>query len=122
MKLRRPEVTWASLAEEDPGRPALPAELICELEVEAKYAGYVKQAMAAWTRKVDEHEGWKIPAGFSFAAVRGLSREAVEKLELARPDTVGHARSIPGLTPAAMSLLLVALKAHSPLPLGRGSG
>ncbi|MFZ5444779.1 MAG: tRNA uridine-5-carboxymethylaminomethyl(34) synthesis enzyme MnmG [Myxococcota bacterium] len=109
-KLRRPEVTWASLAPEDTGRPALPEELISEVEVEAKYAGYVKQAQAAWTRKLEQHDDWQIPGGFSFASVRGLSREAVEKLELARPDTVGHARRIPGLTPAAMSLLLVALK------------
>lgn len=110
-RLRRPEVTYALLADEDVGRPALSEDLAAEVEVEAKYAGYVKQANAAWTRKVEAHDAWKIPSGFSFAAVRGLSREAIEKLERTRPETVGHARRIPGLTPAAMSLLLVALRA-----------
>ncbi len=110
-KLRRPEVTYASLAGEDDGRPALSEDVATEVEVEAKYAGYVKQSQVAWTRKVDAHDGWKIPAGFSFAAVRGLSREAAEKLERARPESVGHARRIPGVTPAALSLLLVALRA-----------
>jgi tRNA uridine 5-carboxymethylaminomethyl modification enzyme len=109
-RLRRPEVTYASLASEDAERPALPDDLASEVEVEAKYAGYVKQAMAAWTRKTEAHDAWRIPAAFSFGAVRGLSREAIEKLERLRPDTVGQARRIPGLTPAAMSLLLVALR------------
>ncbi len=110
-KLRRPEVTYASLAAEDVHRPALPEDLCAEVEVEAKYAGYVKQAQTTWTRKVESHDAWRIPEGFRYAEVRGLSREAVEKLELVRPDTVGHARRVQGLTPAAMSLLLVALRA-----------
>lgn len=112
-KLRRTEVTYASLASEDSGRPELDDEVAAEVEVEAKYAGYVKQANAAWTRKGDVHDAWKIPEAFSFAAVRGLSAEAIEKLQRAQPDTVGHARRIPGLTPAAMSLLLVALRRAS---------
>ncbi|MGV3624544.1 MAG: tRNA uridine-5-carboxymethylaminomethyl(34) synthesis enzyme MnmG [Archangium sp.] len=112
-KLRRTEVTYASLASEDSGRPELDDEVAAEVEVEAKYAGYVKQANAAWTRKGDVHDAWKIPEAFSFATVRGLSAEAVEKLQRAQPDTVGHARRIPGLTPAAVSLLLVALRRHS---------
>jgi len=125
VKLRRTEVTYASLAAEDVDRPALPEDLCAEVEVEAKYAGYVKQAQTTWTRRSDAHDAWKIPAGFRFSEVRGLSREVMEKLEHARPDTVGHARRIPGITPAAMSLLLVALKNHDqfPSPLqGRGSG
>ncbi len=113
VKLRRTEVTYASLSSEDVNRPALPDDVVAEVEVEAKYAGYVKQANAAWTRKGDVHDTWKIPQEFRFASVRGLSSEAVEKLERARPDTVGHARRISGLTPAAMSLLLVALRRQS---------
>lgn len=109
-KLRRTEVTYASLAAEDLNRPPLPAEVTAEVEVEAKYAGYIRQANAAWTRKGDVHDGWQIPESFRFSTVRGLSSEAVEKLERTRPGTVGHARRIPGLTPAAVSLLLVALR------------
>lgn len=109
-KLRRPEVTYAGLAAEDPGRPTLPAEVQDEVEVEAKYAGYVKQANAAWTRRVEAHDGWRIPADFGFDGVPGLSAEVREKLERARPATVGHARRLPGVTPAAVSLVLVHLK------------
>lgn len=114
VKLRRPEVTYASLAGEDPDRPPLPPDICDEVEVEARYAGYVKQAQAAWNRRAELHDAWRIPPGFSFASVRGLSNEAVDKLERARPETVGHARRLPGLTPAAVSLLLVALRREAP--------
>lgn len=109
-KLRRPEVTYASLAAADGGRPALPDEVCSEVEVEVKYAGYVRMAQASWNRRSDTHDGWKIPSGFRFREVRGLGAEAVEKLERVQPDTVGHARKISGLTPAAVSLLLIALR------------
>ena len=55
------------------------------------------------------HEDTRIPEGFDYAAVRGLSAEARQKLERVRPQTVGQAQRIPGLTPAAVSLLLVHL-------------
>ncbi|MDP3154785.1 MAG: tRNA uridine-5-carboxymethylaminomethyl(34) synthesis enzyme MnmG [Archangium sp.] len=109
-KLKRTEVTYASLAAEDPQRPALPAEVCAEVEVEVKYAGYVRMAQTSWNRRSDTHDAWKIPSGFRFREVRGLGAEAVEKLEQAQPDTVGHARRISGLTPAAVSLLLIALR------------
>lgn len=111
--LRRTEVTYASLAAEDPQRPPLPPDLCAEVEVEVKYAGYVRMAQTSWLRKPEAHDGWKIPSGFLFREVRGLGAEAVEKLERAQPDTVGHARRISGLTPAAVSLLLIALRRHS---------
>ena len=75
-----------------------------------KYAGYVRMAQTSWNRRSDTHDAWKIPSGFVFREVRGLGAEAVEKLEQAKPDTVGHARRISGLTPAAVSLLLIALR------------
>ncbi|MDP2275148.1 MAG: tRNA uridine-5-carboxymethylaminomethyl(34) synthesis enzyme MnmG [Archangium sp.] len=112
-KLKRTEVTYASLAAEDPQRPALPAEVCAEVEVEVKYAGYVRMAQTSWNRRSDTHDAWKIPSGFRFREVRGLGAEAVEKLEQAQPDTVGHARRISGLTPAAVSLLLIALRRSS---------
>jgi tRNA uridine 5-carboxymethylaminomethyl modification enzyme len=110
-KLRRPEVTYASLAPVDGQRPALPPEVCAEVEIEAKYAGYVRQARVAWNRRDGAHDAWRIPDGFVFETVRGLSREAVERLDRGRPPTVGHARRIPGVTPAAMAVLLVALRA-----------
>ena len=61
-------------------------------------------------RSVSASEGWTIPSGLHFGAIRGLSREAAEKLESRRPETVGQARRIPGVTPAALSLLLIHLR------------
>jgi tRNA uridine 5-carboxymethylaminomethyl modification enzyme len=110
-RLKRPEVTYAALAAERPeGWPALPADVVEEVEVEVKYEGYIAQAARAAAREAEAWDGWAIPADFVFTEVRGLSSEAVEKLEKHRPATVGQARRIPGLTPAALSLVLVALK------------
>jgi tRNA uridine 5-carboxymethylaminomethyl modification enzyme len=104
--LRRPEVRYAGLV---PGSP-LPPEDQEEVETEAKYAGYIAQAEAAWFRRSEATDTWRIPDGFRFHAVRGLSAEASERLEKARPQTVGQARRLPGMTPAAVGLLLVHLK------------
>ena len=109
-RLRRPGVTYQSLVADDPGRPALAAELCEEVETDAKYAGYIKQANAAWTRRADDHDGWVIPRELAWGAVPGLSREAQEKLGRLKPSTVGQARRVPGVTPAAVSLLLVHLR------------
>ncbi|MBK7857310.1 MAG: tRNA uridine-5-carboxymethylaminomethyl(34) synthesis enzyme MnmG [Archangiaceae bacterium] len=104
--LRRPEVSYASLVPASP----LPSVDQDEVETEAKYAGYIAQAEAAWFRRSEESDAWRIPSSFRFAEVRGLSTEATERLEKARPETVGHAKRLPGMTPAAVGLLLVHLK------------
>ncbi len=110
-RLKRPEVDYASLAAERPeGWPALPADVVEEVEVEVKYEGYVLMAERAAAREAEAWDGWRIPGDFTYGRVVGLSAEAVEKLEKHRPSTVGQARRIPGLTPAALSLVLVALK------------
>jgi tRNA uridine 5-carboxymethylaminomethyl modification enzyme len=108
--LRRPDASYASLAAVDPARPVLPADVTEEVEVEVKYAGYIQQQDRAAARGADFSDGWKIPFGFAFGSVRGLSAEAREKLSRHRPATVGQARRIPGLTAAAVSLLLVHLR------------
>lgn len=112
--LRRPGASYAALVADDPERPVLDAELADEVETEAKYAGYVRQANAAWTRRVDDHDRWQIPPGFAWAEVPGLSTEAREKLARLAPTTVGQARRVPGVTPAAVSLLLVHLRRTAP--------
>ncbi len=109
-RLKRPEVSYALLAAEAPEWPRLPSEVTEEVEVEVKYEGYIAQAERAAAREAEAWDGWIIPADFRFNEVRGLSAEAAEKLMAHRPGTVGQARRIPGLTPAAMSLVLVALK------------
>ena len=108
--LRRPEVTYAALGEKDAARPALPPDVVEEVEVEIKYEGYIAQHERALARGADAWDGWRIPEGLAFESIRGLSKEAVEKLSRHRPATVGQARRLPGLTEAAISLLLIHLK------------
>ncbi len=109
-RLRRPEMTYAQLGEGHEEWPRLPPDVTEEVEVEVKYEGYIAQAARAAAREAEATDRWRIPEGYRFNEVRGLSAEAVEKLTTHRPGTVGQARRIPGLTPAAVSLLLVALK------------
>jgi tRNA uridine 5-carboxymethylaminomethyl modification enzyme len=112
--LRRPEVGYADLMRiagpgiDDPKVAAL-------LEIEAKYAGYVERQddEVARTRA---REALRIPDGFDYSAVRGLSAEVSEKLALHRPATIGKAGRVSGVTPAAVSLLLVHLKRHGAVP------
>jgi tRNA uridine 5-carboxymethylaminomethyl modification enzyme len=108
--LRRPEETYASLQSADPGRAALPADVIEEVEVELKYEGYIAQQDRAAARHTDAFDGWPIPAALEFGGIRGFSAEVAEKLSRRRPRTVGEARRIPGVTPAALALLLVHLR------------
>jgi tRNA uridine 5-carboxymethylaminomethyl modification enzyme len=61
-------------------------------------------------RAGDAWDGWRIPDGLAFDSIRGLSSEAVEKLSRHRPSTVGQARRLPGITDAAISLLLIHLR------------
>ena len=109
-RLKRPEVTYAGLAAEDPERPPLSPELASEVETTVKYEGYVQLAARAAEREASAFDRWAIPDGLSFGEVRGLSKEAAEKLSRHRPGTVAQARRIPGITPSAISLLLVHLR------------
>ncbi|HUQ32233.1 MAG TPA: tRNA uridine-5-carboxymethylaminomethyl(34) synthesis enzyme MnmG [Pyrinomonadaceae bacterium] len=72
------------------------------------YSGYVK-AQRATLDRLHNHDGLCVPSGFSFRSVSGLSHEMVERLERSQPQTFGQVRRIPGLTPAALSTLLVRL-------------
>jgi tRNA uridine 5-carboxymethylaminomethyl modification enzyme len=119
-RLKRPEVTYAQLGEGRADWPVLPGDVADEVEVEVKYEGYIAQAERVAAREAESTDRWRIPEGFAFREVRGLSSEAVEKLMAHRPGTVGQARRIPGVTPAAVSLLLVALKRGSGAPGGCG--
>jgi len=112
--LRRPEMTYALLAAADPRRPELPVDVVSEAEIEVKYEGYIAQQDRAAARQRDAFDGWQIPDGLSFGAIRGFSAEVIEKLERQRPRTVGQARRIPGITPAALALLLVHLRRAGP--------
>jgi tRNA uridine 5-carboxymethylaminomethyl modification enzyme len=108
--LRRPNVTYATLhslaASGAPVEDALVAE---QVEVTIKYAGYIDRQHDEIARHLAQ-ESLRIPADLDYADVRGLSTEARQKLAKGQPETVGQAARISGMTPAAISLLLVHLK------------
>lgn len=85
-----------------------------QLEISAKYAGYIdRQTLEVARLKNQEHQ--KISADFDYTAVPGLSNEVQQKLDQAKPETIGQASRVPGVTPAAISLLLIHLKRRQDL-------
>jgi len=108
--LRRPEVSYAALTALPGTGPALHDVQVTEqIEIQAKYAGYIERQRDE-IDKHQRHEDTRLPDGLDYANVRGLSIEARQKLARHRPVTLGHAARLSGITPAAISLLLVHLK------------
>ncbi|MFO1414740.1 MAG: tRNA uridine-5-carboxymethylaminomethyl(34) synthesis enzyme MnmG [Burkholderiales bacterium] len=108
--LRRPEVTYASLMTlPGAGAPVDDPAVAEQVEVSVKYAGYIERQRDEVARQLAQ-ETLPIPADLDYAQVRGLSTEARQKLAAGRPETLGQAARISGITPAAVSLLLVHLK------------
>jgi tRNA uridine 5-carboxymethylaminomethyl modification enzyme len=114
--LRRPELTYADLASVAPAVDApwrsdlrLAEQVALQVDVQAKYAGYLKRQNDEIERH-RRHDELRLPADLDYTAVGGLSNEARQRLLDVRPTTLGQAARIPGLTPAAVSLLLVHLK------------
>ena len=103
--LRRPEVRLQALAAIDPELAALPPLVAEQVEIEAKYAGYLAKQSAEVDRfrRLEERP---IPAGFDYGALVGLSAEVRQKLEALRPATLAQAARMEGVTPAALMLLL----------------
>ncbi|HUH90250.1 MAG TPA: tRNA uridine-5-carboxymethylaminomethyl(34) synthesis enzyme MnmG [Lysobacter sp.] len=107
--LKRPEVTYARLvAVPSLGPPVADPAVAEQVEIGVKYSGYLDRQNEEIARQ-QRHENTGIPDGFDFTRVRGLSVEIGGKLERVRPQTIGQAQRIPGMTPAAISLLLVHL-------------
>ncbi len=107
--LRRPELDYASLAALPALGPAVDDDGVAEqVEIGVKYSGYLDRQCEEIARR-QRNETTAIPPSFDYARVHGLSAEARQKLERVRPETVGQAQRIPGVTPAAISLLLVHL-------------
>ena len=111
--LRRPGVGYADLAGLPGFEPAeIPLQVAEQIEVQAKYHGYIeRQEQDIARNKRDENT--RFPDNADFLSVSGLSTEVAQKLSAQRPDTLGQASRIPGVTPAAVSLLRVYLKKHS---------
>jgi len=105
--LKQPEVSLSDLRDQgvlletDPQRESID---MATLETGVKYEGYLKRQQSEVERaKRDERR--RIPQGFPYSRVPGLTKESVQRLEQIRPDTLGQALRIPGLTPAAVAVL-----------------
>src|SRR5512146_1230170 len=107
--LRRPEVSYAALMTL-PGMHAADAVEVAEqVEILAKYQGYIERQRDEIARQ-EGHETTQLPLDLDYSIVRGLSIEVAQKLNQHKPQTLGQAARISGVTPAAISLLLVHLK------------
>jgi tRNA uridine 5-carboxymethylaminomethyl modification enzyme len=115
--LRRPEVSVPLLQAHDPDLLRAEPETISLAELSVKYEGYIRRQEEE-AAKLKKYEEMRLPPDFSYRAVPGLSAEVRDKLLRVRPASIGHARRIPGMTPAAVALLLVALKKGKPAPAG----
>ncbi len=108
--LRRPEVSYDALMQlEAAPEPVSNRQVIEQVEIQAKYQGYVDRQQDE-IEKLRATENLPLPKNIDYAQVRGLSREVQQKLNTHRPETLGQASRIQGITPAAISLLLVHLK------------
>jgi tRNA uridine 5-carboxymethylaminomethyl modification enzyme len=108
--IKRPELGYDALMRVPSLGPGVDdAQVAEQVEIGVKYAGYLDRQREEIARQ-QRHEETAIPQAFDYAAVRGLSAEVQQKLERVRPQTIGQAQRIPGMTPAAISLLLVHLE------------
>ena len=113
--LRRPDLSYVDVVafSNGDGVHAVPsAEVIAQIEVELKYAGYVRRQQDA-VERFKRLEDTRIPDDLDYHIVPGLSREACERLTHVRPLSLGQAARVPGITPAAVSLLSIHLKRGS---------
>ncbi len=111
--LRRPEISFHDLSRlpgVDAG--AITQEVAEQLEIQAKYHGYIARQQADIAR-IQRDEGRHLPSDLDYSAITGLSTEAAEKLNAHQPVTLGQAARLPGITPAAISLLRIHLKRHA---------
>ena len=109
--LRRPEIHYEDLAPIDPARPELPCDVIEQAEIDIKYDGYIKRQMKQ-VEQFKKLEGKKIPEDLDYDQVKSLRIEAVQKLKLCKPLSLGQASRISGVSPADISVLLVYLEQY----------
>ena len=104
--IKRPELSYEALASVDTTRPDLPKYIFEQAEVQIKYEGYIKrqQAMIDEANRLEEK---KLPAKLDYSKIGGLRLEAIEKLSKIRPESIGQASRISGVSPADISVLLI---------------
>lgn len=111
--LKRPELTHKIISSAYPVAENPVTEQVAEqVEIDAKYSGYINRQQDEVDR-LRRHENTVIPPDFDYQRISGLSNEIKQKLSAAQPDTLARASRVPGVTPAAISLLLVMLKKHA---------
>lgn len=109
--LKRPEMTFERLIELNYTPETTRADVLEQVEIQVKYEGYIKrdlELLAAYSK----NESMRIPNSFDYRAVGGLSTEVIEKLVRVRPETLGQALRVQGVTPAAVAAILVNLKSR----------
>lgn len=106
--LKRPQISYEDLKPFDPQRPDLPYEIFEQVEISIKYEGYLKrqEAQVAEMRRLEVK---KIPDDIDYSKITGLRLEAIEKLTKVRPENIGQASRISGVSPADISVLLIRL-------------
>lgn len=109
--LKRPQITLRDIFELCPYEESLTDELCAALEIEWKFSGYLSRQEEE-VERLKKIEGERIPADFPYEAIKQLRTEAREKLKKHRPDSLGQAMRIPGMTPSTISLLAVYLKRY----------
>ena len=109
--IRRPQISYADLAEFDPARPQLPRAVAAQVEIGLKYEGYIKRQL----KQVEEFarlEGHKLPPDLDYSRITGLRLEAREKLAQIRPENFGQASRISGVSPADISVLMIYMESR----------
>ena len=107
--LRRPKITMSTLSGIVPDVTSASDAARNQIEIDSKYEGYIARARDEIDR-LKRHEEVRVPADFDYASIAGLSTELKQKLDAAKPDNLARAARIPGITPAALSILLVHLR------------
>ena len=116
--LRRPEVTYDQLVAQAAFAPAHDDKQAREqVEIQVKYEGYINRQKDEIEKSI-RHENTQLPIDLDYKQIKGLSNEVIAKLKDARPETIGKASRISGITPAAISILLVHLKKQGMLKKG----
>jgi len=110
--LKRPDITYAELSEIDDVSRETRHDIREQVEIQIKYRGYIDRQLEQIER-ARNLEDTRIPEDMDYAGINGLTTEVREKLMAFRPDTLGQASRIPGITPAAMSVVSIAIKSRS---------
>ncbi|MBQ4626142.1 MAG: tRNA uridine-5-carboxymethylaminomethyl(34) synthesis enzyme MnmG [Clostridia bacterium] len=110
--LRRPQIDYAALAPFDKERPDLPFEVFEQVEIDIKYEGYIKR-QEQQINELRRLEVKRLPENLDYSEITGLRLEAIEKLNKIRPETVGQASRISGVSPADISVLLIYLERNN---------